>query len=439
MIVELRVRDLVTIADVTLQLGAGFNVLTGETGAGKSMLVDALTLLLGGRADSGAVRPGAARAIVEGVFEPPPKGFRALLESLGLDADDDRVVIRREVSTEGRSRAWVNGSPTTMAALDQLGRSLADLHGQHQTVSLLHAEVQRGPPRSLTPVAARQAEAVRQTFETLAALVREEQARWPSGGTRSGAGPTISGTWPGDRRRPAGGRRGRAGRPGARPARITPGSCRAQGERIGAAAGRRRGRRARGPGEAERALRRLERLDPAAVAEWRSLLDAAYAALEELGRQARQYAEHIEEEPGRLAEVESRRDLLDRLEQKYGETVDAVLETRRETGRELDLLDTADLDLETLAARRAAAERALATAAADLTTYRRAGAEKLARAVNRLLPSSASPGAGSTSPSRRFRPSARPARKRSSSWSGSTWGSIPARWPRPRPAANSPG
>src|SRR6476646_9892585 len=104
---ELRVRDLATIADVTLQLGPGLNVLTGETGAGKSMLVDALALLLGERA---------------------------------LDAEDARVVVRREVSSEGRSRAWVNGSPTTAAVLSELGALLVDLHGQHETQSLLHLE-----------------------------------------------------------------------------------------------------------------------------------------------------------------------------------------------------------------------------------------------------------------------------------------------------------
>ncbi|HEU4700781.1 MAG TPA: AAA family ATPase, partial [Gemmatimonadales bacterium] len=113
MITELRVRDLATIADVTLQLAPGLNVLTGETGAGKSMLVDALSLLLGERATSGSVRPGAPKTIVEGAFEGLDAAMRRRIEELGLDAEDGRIVIRREVSAEGRSRAWVNGSPTT--------------------------------------------------------------------------------------------------------------------------------------------------------------------------------------------------------------------------------------------------------------------------------------------------------------------------------------
>src|SRR5215210_908308 len=143
MLTELRVRDLATIADVTLQLGPGLNVLTGETGAGKSMLIDALSLLLGERAASGSVRPGAGKLVVEGAFENIDAPTRRRIEELGLDVEEGRVVVRREVSAEGRSRAWANGSPTRAAVLTQLGALLVDLHGQHETQSLLHTEVKR--------------------------------------------------------------------------------------------------------------------------------------------------------------------------------------------------------------------------------------------------------------------------------------------------------
>ena len=139
---SLRVRDLATIADATLELGPGLNVLTGETGAGKSMLVDALALLLGDRADRAAVRPGASRMIVEGVFDALPAGVRARLDAAGLDIED-ALVIRREVSAEGRSRAWINGSPTTIGVLATMGEALCDLHGQHQSLQLLDASTQR--------------------------------------------------------------------------------------------------------------------------------------------------------------------------------------------------------------------------------------------------------------------------------------------------------
>src|SRR5207248_2136023 len=143
---ELRVRDLAVIADVTLPLAPGLNVLTGETGAGKSMLVDALALLLGERASSDVVRPGAQKTVIEGAFEFTSAALSRLLPplaALGVEADDGRLVLKREISGEGRSRAWVNGSPTTVGTLTQLGALLVDLHGQHETQSLLKSDAQR--------------------------------------------------------------------------------------------------------------------------------------------------------------------------------------------------------------------------------------------------------------------------------------------------------
>ena len=144
MITELRVRDLAVIADVSLTLGPGLNVLTGETGAGKSMLVDALALLLGERASGDVVRAGADRTVVEGSFDLSAiPSFRPSVESLGLDWNDGTLVVKREVQAEGRSRAWVNGSPATVGVLAHLGAVLVDLHGQHETQSLPRPDIQR--------------------------------------------------------------------------------------------------------------------------------------------------------------------------------------------------------------------------------------------------------------------------------------------------------
>src|SRR3990172_5052747 len=127
MLTEIRVRDLAVIADVTLQLQSGLNVLTGETGAGKSLLVDALALVLGERASSDVVRPGAQRAVVEAAFDLSTPAAAAVLPAVsaaaaeaGLDLEDRRLIVRREVSVEGRSKAWVNGSPTTVGSLAAL-------------------------------------------------------------------------------------------------------------------------------------------------------------------------------------------------------------------------------------------------------------------------------------------------------------------------------
>jgi DNA repair protein RecN (Recombination protein N) len=143
---ELRVRDLAVIADVTLPLGPGLNVLTGETGAGKSMLVDALSLLLGERASSDVVRPGASKTIIEGAFDLSAQALESLrqpITALGIELEDGQLVLKREIGVEGRSRAWVNGSPTTVGVLAQLGGFLVDLHGQHETQSLLRPDTQR--------------------------------------------------------------------------------------------------------------------------------------------------------------------------------------------------------------------------------------------------------------------------------------------------------
>lgn len=382
-ITELRVRDLATIADVTLSLGSGLNVLTGETGAGKSMLVDALGLLLGGRADSGAIRPGAARAIVEGVFESVPAGVRHRAEALGLDAADDRLVVRREIAPEGRSRAWVNGSPTTVAILDELGGSLVDLHGQHQTRSLAQAETQRDlldafaeaeAERGAVAAAAGELEAVRGAEAALAA--RRDEVRRRADYLRHVVQEIDAA-----RLRP--GEEDELDREARRLAHADQLSAAAallaeslDGEAASAVAAL---------GTAERALGQLERTDPT-VAAWRELLDGAYAGVGELARLAREYAAGLEGDPARLDEVERRRDLVSRLRQKYGDTIAAVLDAGAKAAAELDLLDTADLDLQTLAARRVALEQALAAAAAALTARRLDGGGRLGRAVNRLLP-----------------------------------------------------
>ena len=388
MIAELRVRDLVTVADATLHLGPGLNVLTGETGAGKSMLVDALALLLGGRAESGAVRPGAQKAIIEGVFEALPRRLKTVLESLGLDPEDDRIVVRREVSAEGRSRAWVNGSPTTVAALEQLGGALADLHGQHQTVSLLQPDTQRELLDGFSGAAAEarlvaeghaglgrlveeerhlveRREAVRKKADYLRHLVREIDAAKLEPGEDERLDQEIRKLSNAE-------------------------ELRSLGDRVAGVLEDDDGALKR-LHAAEQAFERLERVDPA-VADWRTLIDQAYTAMEELARQARAYARAIEDDPNRLRDVEARRQTLDRLGQKYGVSIDAVLATRALGAAELDLLDAAEFDLKALATRRSAAEHDLKAQAKGLSERRRIGGDRLARAVNRQLPKLGLPG-----------------------------------------------
>src|SRR5437899_5561956 len=177
MLTELRVRDLAVMADVTRPFQPGLNVLTGETGAGKSMVVDALALLLGERASADVVRPGADKTIVEGAFEFASAVHRHLLSpfaALGIELEEGRLVLKREVLREGKSRAWVNGSPTTIGVLAQIGALLVDLHGQHETQSLLHADAQRDILDAYADAAVERT-AARDAFEGLRALEQREE------------------------------------------------------------------------------------------------------------------------------------------------------------------------------------------------------------------------------------------------------------------------
>src|ERR1700712_167799 len=172
MLTELRIRNFAIIEALTLPLARGFNVLSGETGAGKSIIVGALGLLLGERASADVIRTGSDRATVEGVFDIADRPeIRALLDERGIDVDEPVVVLKREVSS-GRARAWINATPVNAGLLAEVGRLLVNLHGQHEAQTLLDPDAQR---RILDAFAAAtdQAARVRQAHEALASIIRE--------------------------------------------------------------------------------------------------------------------------------------------------------------------------------------------------------------------------------------------------------------------------
>jgi DNA repair protein RecN (Recombination protein N) len=380
---ELRVRDLAVIADATLKLEPGLNVLTGETGAGKSMLVDALSLLLGERATGDLVRPGAERAVIEAAFEARDASLAATAAEGGIDLEDGRLVVRREIRVDGPNRAWANGSPCTVATLAALGRALVDLHGQHEAQSLLRPAVQRSlldgfagaeGERDAVGSAFTAASGAREVEAALAARRAEVQRRADylrhvaqeigAAAPRPGEDDALS---------------AEAKRLGAGEelVRLAEHLADLLDHEDGGAVGR--------LGAADRALAQLERLDPS-VGRWRELLDGAYAQADELARAVRAYAGDLDLDPARLETVERRRDILFRLTQKYGPHLADVLNTADEARHELELLDTADLDLAQLKERREAADRELAAAAEALSVKRRKAAGKLAKEVSRLLP-----------------------------------------------------
>ena len=384
MLTELRIRNFAIIDSLMLPLEPGFNVLTGETGAGKSIVVGALALLLGERASTDVIRTGADKATVEGVFDiGASAAVRAQLDAHGIDADDDLVVLRREVAASGRTRAWINDASTTAGVLADVGRSLVNLHGQHEAQSLLDADSQRDLLDAFAGASAAAA-TVRDRYDTMHTLESEIE--------------TLR------RRAAEAERRADYLRHVAREideARLTPGESEAleeEARRLEHADELRslaqsmidalqRSENGVLPnlGQVNKSLAAIQRIDPG-LSRLQELFDNGYYALEELARALDDYASGVDLDPARLAEVERRRDLVFRLTKKYGPTVADVLEAGRVARIELDLVDTAALDIRQLEQRHAAAREAFTVAAAELTVRRRDGARRLSAEVDALLP-----------------------------------------------------
>ncbi len=393
MLRTLRVRDLATISDVTLELGDGLCVLTGETGAGKSMLVDAIALLLGDRADRAAVRPAASRLVVEGEFAleagPAVDRVRVLFDEAGLDFDE-ALVIRREVSRDGRSRAWVNGSPTTLTVIRSIAQELVDLHGQHQTIELAESVVQRDlldgyagalELRNSVRDAFDAANAIRAGTNALATRRDEAMRRadWlrhvvaevDAARVQIGEDEAIAN----EASRLA--QAGTLGEHAREAAEIIDRDRTGVRDQLG---------------RLEKVLEQLSRLDPV-VESWRKVLDEAWSPLDELSRLVAAYQDSVTADPERLEQLERRRDLLGGLMRKHGGSLQSVLDTRRDAASELELLDSAELDLADLSRRLKDAEARLESAASELSQLRTRGAEKLAGEVSRMLPGLGLPGA----------------------------------------------
>lgn len=384
MLVELRIRNVAVIDTVTLPLERGLNVLTGETGAGKSIIIGALGMLLGERTAADRVRSGTDRATVEGVFDVSARPeLRALLDERGIDADEQHLVLKREVGSNGRSRAWINGSTVTAAVLADIGARLVSVHGQHDSRQLVDADHQRElldayvqataarrrVAEAYAHVAAlrareqeleqRRLEATRRA-DYLRFVVREIEDLQPTAGEDEALDADIR------RLSHAEELQGLA----AQAAAAIAGDEHAALGRLGAV---------------RRALASLTRIDPA-MDRLQSGFEAAVYALDELAGELSQYAEAVEADPQRLRTLERRRDQLLGLMRKYGPTIQDVLAEGARARAELELVDGGGLDLAALADARAGAEGAFAEACVELTRLRVGGARQFERAVSELLP-----------------------------------------------------
>jgi len=369
---ELRVVDLGIVDDLTLLFGPGLTGITGETGAGKTLLVEALDLLVGGRAETGIVRDGAAEAVVEGRFVDDQTGYE--------------VVVARVVPVDGRSRAYVDGRLATAGELAERGASLVDLHGQHAHQSLLAPGVQRaaldrfaGPPALDALAAYRMARAEERGLDAeLAALGGDDRARARELDLLRFQITEIEAAGLSD-----------AGEDVALEAEeALLADATAHQDALGSAYTAVEGSGLDAVGGAGAALE-----DRAPFAELAARLRAAHAELADLGHELRLARERVTVDPERLEAVRARRQLVRELTRKYGETLEDVVAYGREAVRRLDELEGYEERARELQESRAVALAAVGAAAAALSRARRSAAAPLAEAISPHLRELAMPAA----------------------------------------------
>ncbi|HZR11269.1 MAG TPA: DNA repair protein RecN [Myxococcales bacterium] len=373
----LRVRAFAIIEELEVHFAPGFNALTGETGAGKSILVEALHLVLGGRAQADSVRTGAEEAEVQALFRPRhPAECDARLQSLGLPAAGGELVVRRTVQREGRSRAWVNGALATAAQLQAATRGLLDISGQHEHVGLLDAALhldlldahaQLGPVRAAFS-------------EAFAALAQAEKARAQLDSDESQRAQRAD--WLKfqlDELEKA------APEPGEDERLVQERRVLAAAEKL--RAGAEEAEAVLAEAQAAKAARKLEEMasiDPA-LATLAQAVRGASAELDEAARELNRYAARAGGDPQRLEEIDERIEVLRRISRKHGGTLTSALQRRDQMRAELSSLENHDEELarrEAEVGKLAAAARALAE---KLSRERRSAAGAFGKAVAQEL------------------------------------------------------
>jgi DNA repair protein RecN (Recombination protein N) len=373
MLVELRAENYAVIDHAIAAFGPGLNLLTGETGAGKSILVDALALLMGGKSSSEVVRHGADKAIVACVFESTPAA-ESILEENGIDPEGAEIILRREILAGGKGRVFVNNQPATVAVLRQLAPELALVHAQAETLSSFDQAQQRtllDRFGGISSDAVAEAHARWREAQTkLDDLLHGEQDRlrmvdlWSYQHKEIEAAQLAAGE---------------------DEALETEKRVLANAEKLYAAAMSAYDQLYEGGSSAESSLRaairnveELARYD-ARFVESVQHLQSARAVVGDVGAGLRDYAESINASPERLAEIEDRLALLDRLKRKYGQTVADVIAFGQDVARKLAEVEDRDEILKELRAAVSAAAAAYKKSATVVAAERKAAAARLGK------------------------------------------------------------
>ena len=381
MLLELVVENYAVVERLRVPFHPGLNVLTGETGSGKSIVVDALSLLLGGRASVEMIRSGAERARVSGIFEKPKAAaFAAVLAGAGIDSVEEEILIEREILPNGKSRAYIDSRPVTAAFLKEIAPWLGDIHGQHDQQRLFSHEAQRDMldefGHTAIDAVAGTFEKWRRTGQELEELDRQEQERlrladlWAFQKREIetiAPHPAEDADLEQQRRLLSNVNRLAESATAAYDALYdSPDSCLA-------------GLRA--------AIKRLDdlcRIDEKMIPLRESLKPAAIA-IEDVSQELRDYLGRLESDPARLEEVETRLDALDKMKRKYGQSIGEVLEFLGTISRQLSAAESAGERRDELKREQAKFAREYETAAAALTEARKKAARKLEKRVETEL------------------------------------------------------
>ena len=378
MLTRLYIKDFALIEEAVIEFGPGLNVVTGETGAGKSILIGALNSILGGPVNAELVRKGASSCAVEGFFEVDDQGQVARLAELGVLLEDGQLILRREIRGQGRSRAFVNGQGQPIKQLKQIGAILVDLHGQHEHQSLLDPKLHA---RFLDAFAGLddQRRLVGQHWRTyrdsvahLDRLRAERDALAAEDALRAFQLEEI---------------RLLAPRLGEEPEierelqvlenaeTLSQGGLQLYDQLY-----QREGAVYEALGQVRRQLDQLHKIDPALGPQAAALEELIYE-VEDLASQLRDYARSIEVRPGRADELRERRDGLRALKKKYGGTLDAVLECARELSAREDRADRLRDELVRAAERRDQALAEFTTCCLVLSAARQQASATLSRSL----------------------------------------------------------
>ena len=380
MLARLHVRNFALIDEVEIEFRPGLNVLTGETGAGKSILIDAITAALGERVSADWVRSGADRALIEVCFEVDPQRMPELAEW----AEEGVLILSREIAASGRSVARLNGRLSTAGVLREAARYLIDIHGQHEHQSLLHPErhadfldAWAGPTAlALRRQAEAEYAALRAARAALEALRRDERERAQRIDLYRFQIEEIAAA---------------ALRPGEEEELLADRMRLAHAEKL--AAGAAAAREALLDGEvtaldllaqAAHQIRSLAEID-GGLAPIADALEGALATADDAARELRRYQEGIEFNPQRLEQVQERLETLRQLRRKYGDTIEEILAYQQKIALELADLEGGEGRVEALAAEIAERSGAFAAAAQALHATRLAAAERLAAEVQSHL------------------------------------------------------